>query len=166
MGTVGIVGLGLIGGSIGLALKRSKLAGTQIVGYDRDLDVALRAQRFGAVDGVERSLAGLADTAGLIVIATPIIAMRGVFAEIGPRLQQGAVVTDVASTKGEVLRWASELLPAYVHFVGGVPFFLDADEHDAYAAAISHVPLVASVALFSLARNSNAWPELASMAGT
>jgi len=215
MGTVGIVGLGLIGGSIGLALKRSKLAGTQIVGYDRDLDVALRAQRFGAVDGVGRTLAGLADTAGLIVIATPIVAMRGVFAEIGPRLQQGAVVTDVASTKGEVLRWASELLPAYVHFVGGhpmagkeqtgpqaaeaglfdgrpycivpsldahpgsvnavmglaeavggVPFFLDADEHDAYAAAISHVPLVASVALFSLARNSNAWPELASMAGT
>src|SRR5689334_9953028 len=121
MGTVGIVGLGLIGGSIGLALKRSKLAGTQIVGYDRDLEVALRAQRFGAVDSVERTLAGLADTAGLIVIATPIVAIRGVFAEIGPRLQQGAVVTDVASTKGEVLRWARELLPSHVHFVGGHP---------------------------------------------
>jgi prephenate dehydrogenase len=49
--------------------------------------------------------------------------------------------------------------------IGAKPFFLDADEHDAYAAAISHVPLLASVALFALARGSTAWPELAGMAG-
>jgi prephenate dehydrogenase len=45
------------------------------------------------------------------------------------------------------------------------PFYIDADEHDAYAAAISHVPLVTSIALFGLARSSAAWPELASMSG-
>jgi prephenate dehydrogenase len=49
--------------------------------------------------------------------------------------------------------------------VGAEPFFMDAEEHDSYAAAISHTPLVASIALFNLARSSTAWPELASMAG-
>ncbi len=49
--------------------------------------------------------------------------------------------------------------------VGAKPVFLDAEEHDAYAAAISHVPLVSSIALFALARTSTAWPELAGMAG-
>jgi prephenate dehydrogenase len=49
--------------------------------------------------------------------------------------------------------------------MGARPFFLDADEHDAYVAAISHVPLVSSVALFNLARRSNAWPELANISG-
>ena len=214
MGTVGIVGLGLIGGSIGLALKRANLSGTEIIGFDREPEVAVRAQRFGAIDGVENTLSGLAESAGLIIVATPIVAMRSVFSEIGPRLKPGTVVTDTASTKGQVLRWASDVLPDRAHFIGGhpmagkeqtgpqaaeaglfdgrpycivpsldahpasvnavtglaeaigaVPFFLDADEHDAYAAAISHVPLVASLALFSLARKSNAWPELASMAG-
>ena len=215
MGTVGIVGLGLIGGSIGLALKRAKLGDTELVGYDRDPEVAARALKFGAVDRIEYHLPRLADVAGLVVVATPIVAVKGVFADLAPHLRQGAVVTDTASTKGDVLRWAKETLPRGVHFVGGhpmagkeqtgpqaaeadlfdgrpyciiptvdahpgavnavmglaeavgaVPFFLDAEEHDAYAAAISHVPLVASLALFSLARKSNAWPELAAMAGT
>ena len=49
--------------------------------------------------------------------------------------------------------------------IGATPFFLDPDEHDAYAAAISHVPLVSSIALFKLARGSQAWPELAAMSG-
>jgi hypothetical protein len=49
--------------------------------------------------------------------------------------------------------------------VGGRTFFLDADEHDAYAAAVSHLPLVTSLALFRLAKGSSAWPELGNMAG-
>jgi prephenate dehydrogenase len=142
------------------------------------------------------------------------MAVRRVFDEIAPYLQSGAVVTDTASTKGEVLRWAKELLPSDVHFVGGHPmagkeksgpqaaeatlfegrpycvvpgvnaadgavhsivglaeavggktFFLDAEEHDAYAAAISHLPLMTSIALFKLAKGSSAWPELGGMAG-
>jgi prephenate dehydrogenase len=49
--------------------------------------------------------------------------------------------------------------------LGAKPLFLDAEEHDAYVAAISHVPLVSSIALFNLARRSNAWPELANISG-
>jgi prephenate dehydrogenase len=52
-----------------------------------------------------------------------------------------------------------------VKAIGAKPHFMDADEHDSYAAAISHVPLVASIALFNLAHNTQAWPELAAMAG-
>jgi len=214
MGKVGIIGLGLIGGSMGLALKRAGLQDTDIIGFDRDRDVESRALKFGAVDKLARTLEELASQASIIVIATPIVSIEKVMREIAPHVQRGAVVTDTASTKGSVMRWARDVLPQGVHFVGGHPmagkeqsgpqaaeaglfhdrpyvivpsvdagpgavnaiiglaeaigarpFFLDADEHDAYAAAISHVPLVASVALFALARGSSAWPELAGMAG-
>jgi len=49
--------------------------------------------------------------------------------------------------------------------MGAKPMFLDAEEHDAYVAAVSHVPLISSIALFNLARRSGAWPELANISG-
>lgn len=214
MGKVGIIGLGLIGGSMGLALKQAGLADTEIIGFDRDRETEVRARKYGAIDRAARSAADLASECAIVVIATPIISVEKVLKEIAPHVQRGAVVTDTASTKGSVLAWAREILPRGVHFVGGHPMagkeqsgpqaaepglfqdrpyvivpavdaapgavnaiiglaeaigarplFLDADEHDAYAAAISHVPLVASIALFALARGSSAWPELAGMAG-
>jgi prephenate dehydrogenase len=214
MGTVGIIGLGLIGGSMGLALKRAKLQNTEVIGFDRDRDVESRALKAGAVDRLARSPEELASQSSLVVIATPILSAEKMLKTIASSLQPGAVVTDTGSTKASVLKWAGRELPNGVHFVGGHPMagkeqsglqaadatlfqdkpyviipsvdahegavnvvvglveavgakpvFLDADEHDAYAAAISHVPLVASVALFSLARGSTAWPELAGMAG-
>ena len=57
----------------------------------------------------------------LVIVASPIMAIRAVFAEIAPVLLEGAVVTDVASTKSNVARWAKEFLPTGVHFVGGHP---------------------------------------------
>jgi prephenate dehydrogenase len=55
MGTVGIIGLGLIGGSMGLALKQAGLKDTEIIGYDRSREVEQRALKFGAVDRIARS---------------------------------------------------------------------------------------------------------------
>ena len=214
MGKLAIIGLGLVGGSMGLALDRSSAVKVEIVGYDRDHGVGQRALKAKAVQRLESSSELAARGANIVVIATPITAVKRVFEEIAPHLQAGTVVTDVASTKTEVLEWAQQLLPPDVHFVGGHPmagketagvqaaeagmfqdrpycilpavnasatavhavlglaeaigarpFFLDAKEHDAYAAAISHVPLLASVALFSLAQKSAAWPEMANMAG-
>jgi prephenate dehydrogenase len=214
MGTLAIIGLGLIGGSMGLALKRAEPEKTEVIGYERDPERAVQAHRAGAVQRLAPSAAAAAAEANLVIIATPIINVRKVFEEIAPVLKPGTIVTDTASTKAEVERWARDTLPAGVHFVGGHPmagkeqtgpaaaeaalfderpycivpgvmasggaveqvvslaeavgarpFFLDADEHDAYAAAISHVPLAVSVALFNLARGSAAWPELANMAG-
>ncbi len=214
MGKLAIIGLGLIGGSLGLALQKSKSVNADIVGWDRDYDTAQRALKAGAVQKISAGPEDAVRGASLVIIATPILSIRKVFDEIAPHLQSGAVVTDTASTKGDILRWANELLPADVHFVGGHPmagkeksgpqaaeatlfegrpyciipgvnaadgavhsivglteaigaktFFLDAEEHDAYAAAISHLPLLTSIALFRLAKSSSAWPELGSMAG-
>ncbi len=214
MGKLAIIGLGLIGGSIGLALKRAEPVDTEVIGYDRDPQVGARALKAGAVHKLAPTLETAVADATLVIVATPVISIQNVFETIAPRLQRGAVVTDTASTKTDVMRWARDIFPAGVHFVGGHPmagkeksgplaaeeslfderpyaiipapdcwpgavnavvglvealgarpFFLDAAEHDAYAAAVSHVPLVSSIALFNLARSSVAWPELAGMAG-
>jgi prephenate dehydrogenase len=214
MGKVTIIGLGLIGGSMGLALKRAQPENTEICGYDQNNEVLVRAHKARVVDTIAPSVAVAVREANVVIVCTPIVTVRKVFREIAPHLQRGTVVTDTASTKTDVLRWADEELPKTVSFVGGHPMagkekqglqhaeaelfdgkpyvvvpavdaaqgavnqivalaqvvgaephFLDAEEHDSYAAAISHLPLLTSVALFNLAKGSNAWPELAGMSG-
>jgi prephenate dehydrogenase len=212
---VAIIGLGLIGGSLGLALKSARLENVEVVGSDREWGVAPKAQRLGAIDRVARDAPSAARDAALVIIAAPILAIRQVMEEIAPVLPEGCVVTDTGSTKVDVMRWAGELLPEHVDFVGGHPMagkeqsgiqaadgslfagaaycvvphvnaseraikavltlasiagarpvFIDAGEHDSYVAAVSHLPMVLSTALFSLARNSQAWPDMAELAGS
>lgn len=214
MGKLAIIGLGLIGGSLGLALKRAAPRNTEVIGYDKEQEVMVRAHKAGVVDAIAPSIPHAVRDATMVIVCTPIVTVRSVFREMAPALPRGIVVTDTSSTKGSVLRWAEAELPDTVHFVGGhpmagkekmglhhseenlfdgkpyvivpsvrasqgavnvvvglveavgaTPLFLDADEHDSYAAAISHLPLVTSLALFNLARGSNAWPELAGMSG-
>ena len=210
-----IVGLGLIGGSLGLALKAAKLSDIEIVGYDTDTSAAVDARRLGAVDKTEPTLQRATAGAGLVILATPIVSMRGVMEEMAGGLRENCVVTDTASTKSLVMDWAGQLLPPSVSFVGGHPMagketagvahaeaalfadkpycivpspsasegavrmvvglvrlvgaqslFIDAQEHDRYVAAVSHLPLVLSSALFTLVRGSPAWPELAALASS
>src|SRR5580765_3703862 len=116
MARIGIVGLGLIGASMGLALKKAKFAGVEIIGYDRDAEVSQRAVKFGAIDREAFTVEDLADEAALVIVATPIIAVEKTFTAMAPHLHPGTVVTDTASTKANVLRWASDLLPADVYF--------------------------------------------------
>ncbi len=210
-----IVGLGLIGGSLGLALKRAALQGVEIVGHDREADVETRAQKMGAIDRREHNLPKAVEGASIVIVATPITAMAETFKQIAPHLLPGAVVTDTASTKAEVMRWAKEILPEHAHFVGGhpmagketqgidnaeaaifegrgycicpsltatpnaiqqvagiaqligsEPLFMDAAEHDQYAAAVSHLPLIVSTAMFTLLRSSPSWEDLGVMASS
>ncbi len=121
MGRIAIIGLGLIGGSIGLALKRAEPKDTTIVGYDDSREVMNRAQRSGVVDAIEPSPERAVREATMVVVATPIAAIRRVFRDIAPHLQDKCIVTDTASTKGDVLRWAKQELPERVYFVGGHP---------------------------------------------
>jgi prephenate dehydrogenase len=123
-----IVGLGLIGGSIGLALRRwaeeRKVDGRkplEVVGFDPNLDQQRAAERLGAVDRGAWDLAKAAREADVVVLATPVAAMREVMQDLAPLLPPGAVVTDTASTKAQVLAWANEILPRTVSFVGGHP---------------------------------------------
>jgi len=117
---IAILGLGLIGGSLGLALSHVD-PDMELVGYARRPEVAKRAIELGAVKRVESSAVAAVRGADVIVIATPVTAIKDIMSEIAESLSDGATVTDVASTKSEVLTWADEILPATVSFVGGHP---------------------------------------------
>ena len=118
MRTVSIIGLGLIGGSLGLALKRS--GGWQVVGYARRPETSQLALSRGAVDRMENTPQAAAN-ADVVIISTPVMASREVLSLISGHLRPGCIVSDVASTKVQVMKWAHELLPAQVSFVGGHP---------------------------------------------
>ena len=115
-----IVGLGLIGGSIGLALRQ---AGNdyEVVGHDREHAVAGQARKLGAVSKTEWNLISACEQADLIIIATPVVAIKETLTAIAPYLKPGCLVTDTGSIKGPVVAWAKEILPDTVNFVGGNP---------------------------------------------
>jgi prephenate dehydrogenase len=124
MQRVAIIGLGLIGGSIGLGLRawsRENNNALRIVGFDANIDHQQQAIRRGCVDSAEWTLPKAVADADVIILATPVGAMREIMADMAPRLKQGAIVTDAGSTKSQVLAWANELLPESVSFVGGHP---------------------------------------------
>jgi len=123
MQRIAIIGLGLIGGSIGLGLRRwssDNSNALRIVGFDEDLDKQSRARKLGAIEEAEWSLANAVSNADIVIVATPVGAMSQVFEDISPNLKQGAIVTDTGSTKTDVLEWAKQL-PDHVSFVGGHP---------------------------------------------
>jgi prephenate dehydrogenase len=114
-----IIGVGLIGGSLGLALKERKLAG-EVVGAGRSLESLDLAVEYGAVDRAAE-LPGAVAGADLVIVATPVGVFRQVLAGCASYLEPGALVTDVGSTKAGVVRAASGLVPPRAAFVGGHP---------------------------------------------
>jgi len=175
---------------------------------------ARTAKKLGAIDKDVGSLEEAVSGAGLVIIAVPVIAARQIIQDSSRYLEAGAVVTDVCSTKADIMRWAQEYLPESVHFVGGhpmagseksgpeaaradlfkdatwaitpspraderavsmvmgfveamggYPLYIDPAEHDQYAAAVSHVPLLTSVALFRMIRDSQGWEDAALLSG-
>lgn len=116
-----ILGLGLIGGSIGLALREAGFAGER-VGLDPDPDTCDRALASGALTRVESDLAGALAGADLVILATPLSAMPDLLAALASLLEPGAVLTDCASAKGGPVAWARALLAdRMVRFVPGHP---------------------------------------------
>jgi len=120
MPKIAIIGTGLIGGSLGLAIKKAGIS-AEIVGTSRNHGNANYARKIGAIDRAVRTAAEASGGADLVVIATPPTSVRAVFQEISPHLRPDCIVTDVTSTKAQVIAWAEELLPENVHFVGGHP---------------------------------------------
>ena len=129
-----IVGLGLIGTSLGLALREIDVD-LEIVGHDRELTVAKEAARMGAIDRPEWNLIRAVEGADIVVLAIPVMAIRDTLAAIAEELKPGVLVTDTASTKARVLAWAEELLPAHASFVGGDPIVRQVGQGQAAARA-------------------------------
>jgi prephenate dehydrogenase len=217
---IAIVGMGLIGTSLGMAIRSadeqvSPLGAIRVIGYDADRSATSIARERLAIDRGAKSLAEAVKDAKLVIVATPVLAVRELFVQLAPLLSDGTTLTDVASTKAQVCAWAREILPAHVDFVGGHPmagkeqagaqaadpalfqqaiycltpsptvrqhalelvealvrtiearpYFIDADEHDAYVAGISHLPFLLSTCLVEMTSRSPAWQEMAALAAT
>jgi prephenate dehydrogenase len=103
-----------------MALRQAG-GGFEVVGHDKNPDATGRAKKKGAIDKVEWGLPNAVTDANLVIISTPPGEVAKIFQNIAPHLRPGAVITDTASTKAQVLQWADKLLPEGVSFVGGHP---------------------------------------------
>jgi len=118
--TIAIIGVGLIGGSIGMAAKARGLA-RRVVGIGRSTQKLRRAQELAAVDVITTDMpAGVAE-ADLVFVCAPVLAIVPVIEAIAGSLREGAIVTDVGSTKTDITRGAEAVLPEGRYFVGGHP---------------------------------------------
>ena len=116
-----IIGVGLLGGSIGLAVRRRKLA-RQIAGFVRRHASLKDCERAGAVDFATTDLLAAVWDADLVILCLPLSQMRSRVREMLPALKRGAMVTDVGSVKAGVVRELESLVAkAGAHFVGSHP---------------------------------------------
>lgn len=113
-----IVGLGLLGTSLGLALKTANPS-IQIMGHDPDSDLVKRAKKLGAIDQSHWNLPAACAEAELIVLDLPLDELQKTLAALKDALREGALLIDTAPIKAPVLAWAKEFLPQTVQFVGG-----------------------------------------------
>ena len=215
MAKIAIIGTGLIGTSLGLAIRQSDLRNVVVVGTDYDTRARNGAQKKGAFDKVEGRLQPAVEDADVVVLATPVMAMKDILETIGSAVPEGAVITDVGSSKRVVVDWAQEILPNHTMFVGGhpmagretpgpesasadlfagkpycivpspdtqeqavsavatmaeaigaKPYFIGAEEHDSFVAAVSHLPFMMSVALMQTVSKSANWDDIAQLASS
>jgi len=116
----GIIGTGLMGGSLALAL-RSNTGISRVVAYDISEKTRREAVKLGVADEVVESPVEAVDESDFVFLATPVGELTEVFAEIREYLKPGAVVSDLGSTKLRVTTAIEEMVPRGVHYVGGHP---------------------------------------------
>ncbi|HEX7791825.1 MAG TPA: prephenate/arogenate dehydrogenase family protein [Afipia sp.] len=119
-GRIALIGFGLIGGSIARAARAQGLAG-EIVATARSPATRARVQALGIVDRVVDTNAEAVKDADLVILSIPVGACGPVAEEIAPHLKPGAIVSDVGSVKGMVLRDMAVHLPKTVHFIPAHP---------------------------------------------
>jgi prephenate dehydrogenase len=115
-----IVGMGLLGGSVGLALKAGKTCG-KVVGVGRSPASIEAGLKIGAIDEAFDEPSDAAAGADLVVVCTPVGSVGGIIAEMESRLDDDCIITDVGSTKLEVVRAVEQLPRAGARFVGSHP---------------------------------------------
>lgn len=116
-----IIGVGLIGSSLSLALKQAGAVG-QVIGFGRNRQNLARGVELGVLDDFADSIEASVRDADVIVVAVPLGAMRQVFTELKPAIRKDAIITDVGSAKGSVVAAARDELGAlFPRFVPGHP---------------------------------------------
>ncbi|HEY7088168.1 MAG TPA: prephenate dehydrogenase [Tepidisphaeraceae bacterium] len=115
-----ILGVGLLGGSIGLAVKAITKS-CHIVGYGHRPETLEAAQRMGAIDENTGDPTRAVQDSELVILCTPVSVITELLKQIGSSCKPGTILTDVGSTKRTIVKIGEQLLPAGVHFVGSHP---------------------------------------------
>jgi len=113
---IALIGIGLIGGSIALAVRRAGLAG-EVAAATRRAETAATANRLKLVDHCGTDLAAACEDADMVIVCTPVGACGAAARAIAPALKKGCIVSDVGSVKQSVIAAMAPHLPAGVHFV-------------------------------------------------
>ena len=115
-----LIGVGLIGSSMAHGARKERLA-RHIAGYARREETRAAAAKAGFADSLHGDLVSCVEDADLVVLASPVGAFGEIAREIGPHLQEGAILTDVGSVKMAVVRDVGPHVPEGVHFIPGHP---------------------------------------------
>ncbi|KWT87245.1 prephenate dehydrogenase [Candidatus Magnetominusculus xianensis] len=115
-----IIGVGLIGAAVALAMKKHGLA-KKICGFGRNETNLKNARARGIIDDYALNLGDLAEGADLVIFAAPVRAFKPIAGEIAPYLKTGAIVSDVGSVKGALVYEMESAMPEGVAFVGAHP---------------------------------------------
>ncbi len=115
-----VVGLGLLGGSVSLAIRRS-FAHVQVVGFSHRETTRDKARELSVAGEIAGDLHAAVAGSDIVILATPVRTFEQQFRDMAPALKDGAIVTDVGSTKTLVHKWAAARLPGTAHYVGSHP---------------------------------------------
>jgi prephenate dehydrogenase len=149
-----IFGVGLIGGSFALALRRAGAVG-EVVGFGRSLQTLQQAQQLGILDRIGADIAAELHDADLVLLATPVGQMADIMARIAPHLGAHTLVTDGGSTKGDVVAAARANLGGKIsQFIPAHP--IAGGEKSGAAAALPDLYAGKKVVLTPLPENSPA----------
>ena len=118
---VAILGLGLIGGSLGLALRQAGSEQVEVTGFARRAATGELALQMGAVDNLADTPQAAVQDADFVFLCTPVLQMLPMAEAVLPVMKPGAVLTDVGSTKGWFVQKIRSLLPQHIHYIGGHP---------------------------------------------
>jgi len=117
---IAIIGLGLIGSSIARATRRAGLA-KEIAGHDASPVVLNQAAKLGLCDNLHADVGDCVEDAGLVILCAPVGAFKAIAQDIAQHLAKGAILSDVGSVKGAVIRDVFSYVPRDVHFIPAHP---------------------------------------------
>ena len=150
---IAVIGLGLIGSSLLRAIRKHDLAET-CAGFDQSADVRAVAATLGLVDALSETIPECVADADLVILSTPVGALDDLCANLNGHLKPGAILMDVGSVKGSVVR-AAQVLGNDVHFVPAHP--VAGTEQSGPAAGFAHLFAGRWCILTPLARDDAAY---------
>lgn len=117
---ISIIGVGLIGGSLGMSLKKERLV-AEIVGIGRDEEKLKQAKKLGALDRWTLDFKKGVQNADLVILATPVRTIPQIIRRLTPYFKEKCIISDVGSVKFSVIQAIESFLPKNIYFVGGHP---------------------------------------------